>query len=317
VKIDSRGIGGKKRIFIRDIFSLFTLLLIVLLLFLPYLFKGMSVIPYDLLYSFSPWASLDVIVPQNAAMMDILRQHIPWRNFIQQTMQSGEIPFWNPYSSGGMPFMANGLSQVLYPPNIFLLLITNVDSAFTLFLFIHLAFTGCGMYLLLRRIKLGSLASLAGSYTWMLSGYLLVWLPWSPNLATIAWFPWLVLCVDWLLNGGDIRSIGALGICVGMTILGGHLQYAYNILLVLGFLVLARLLTSHFNIARRLLRFSQFVLGVGLGIMLSSFLLFSMLELSVNDTRGEISVSTLKAGAIPDEHLYTLLLPDIFGDANT
>jgi hypothetical protein len=308
--------GNKNRVIPWDILSLLTLLLIVLLLFFPYFFEGKTVIPYDLLYSFPPWESLDEITPQNTAMMDLLRQHIPWRIFNQQTVLSRDIPFWNPYSSGGMPFMANGLSQVLYPPNILLLLLTSVESTFTLFLFIHLVFTGWGMYFLLRRINLGSVASLVGSLTWMLSGYLVVWLPWPPNIATIAWLPWAVLTVDWLLRSGDIRSIGVLGICVGMTILGGHLQYAYYILLVLGFLVLARLLTSRKSITYRLIRFSQFALGVLLGIMLSSLLLFSMFELSMNDTRGEISINVLKSGAIPIEHLYTLFLPDIFGDAN-
>jgi hypothetical protein len=309
--------GNKKRILLWDILSLLTLLLIILFLFSPYFFEGKTVVPYDLLYSFPPWESLDEITPQNTAMMDLLRQHIPWRIFNQQTVLSRDIPFWNPYSSGGMPFLANGLSQVLYPPNTLLLLLTSVDTAFTLLLFSHLVFTGWGMYFLLRRINLGSISSLVGSLTWMLSGYLVVWLPWPPNIATIAWLPWAVLIVDWLLKSGDIRSIGVLGICVGMTILAGHLQYAYYILLVLGFLVLTRLLTLRISNKFRLMRFSQFALGVFLGIMLSSLLLFSMFELSMNDTRGEISINVLKSGAIPNEHLYTLLLPDIFGDSNT
>jgi hypothetical protein len=291
--------------------------MVVLLLFCPYLFKCKTIIPYDLLYSFSPWESAQKITPQNAGMMDVIRQHIPWRIISQQAIRSGEIPFWNPYSSGGMPLMANGLSQVLYPPNILLLLFTNVDLAFTLSLFIHLWFTGCGMYLLLRKLDLGCPASLAGSLTWMLSGYLIVWLPWPPNIATIAWLPWSVLAADWLMRSGDSRAIAAVGLCIGMTILGGHLQYAYYSLLAVGFLVIVRLVALRKSPIRSLQRACQFALGALLGIMLSSVLLFSMYELSQIDTRGEIPIEMLTKGAIPTEHLLTLFLPNLFGDANS
>ena len=62
----------------------------------------------------------------------------PFKHFIWQTWQEGEIPFWNAQISGGIPFFSLYHPGVFYPLNLIFLL-DDFGTAFnTYFLFHHI-----------------------------------------------------------------------------------------------------------------------------------------------------------------------------------
>src|SRR5579859_1841947 len=47
--------------------------------------------------------------------LDLAIIHIPFRDFLRQSLASGQLPLWNPDLYLGMPFLANGDAAVAYP----------------------------------------------------------------------------------------------------------------------------------------------------------------------------------------------------------
>ena len=103
----------------------YALFLILVLVFLwrP-IFTGRALLPGDYLARMQPWTAVEsqkskVESPRpqwNPLEWDAIAQFYPWRVFYARSMRSGHIPLWNPHQFCGTPFLANGQSACLYPP---------------------------------------------------------------------------------------------------------------------------------------------------------------------------------------------------------
>jgi hypothetical protein len=49
---------------------------------------------------------------------DALSLFGPWREWSKRALWDGHLPLWNPHIFGGLPFMGNGQSSILYLPNL-------------------------------------------------------------------------------------------------------------------------------------------------------------------------------------------------------
>lgn len=293
-------------------------LLATIVYFSPYLFTGKTLIAYDLLTQVAPWRDLDSQKPQNWMMGDVITAHAPWRYLYREAYLSGEVPFWNPYTYGGIPFLAYHQTGVLYPPN-WIFLLVSVETAFTIFLFAHVLISGLAMYALLRRLTLPPIAALTGALAWMFCGFLTTWLAWLSTSISVLWLPPVVLATDWVLAGPGrkTRAIGALALIMWLTLLGGHPQYTYYNLLTTGAFAVWRTLTLEVSWRQRVVRFTQFLAGCTLGLLIAAVQLLPVLELLSFNTRNPLPISALMAGAIPVRHLMTLLMPEFYGGPNT
>jgi hypothetical protein len=144
-----------------------------------------------------------------------LRDHFdyfqPLRMFTAEELRAGRLPLWNPYSASGEPWMANPQTGVFYPPT-WLFLALPFETAYMLFLLLHLLILGWGAYLLfVRRAPPG--AAMVGAVALMFSGPVLSLLDVSNNFATIAWIPLVLWCAlegRWRL-GGFALALAFLG----------------------------------------------------------------------------------------------------------
>src|SRR5271169_5196412 len=68
----------------------------------------------------------------------------------RESFWRGEIPFWNPLNSCGIPFMAQWNTMTLYPLSLFYLLLP-VPWSFDVFCLGHLFLAGMGIYCLAFR----------------------------------------------------------------------------------------------------------------------------------------------------------------------
>jgi hypothetical protein len=116
----------------------------------------------------------------------------PLRWFTATALKSAQLPLWNPYSASGEPWLANPQTAVFYPPA-WLFLVLPFETAYMLFLALHLALLGCGALLLFaRRASLG--AALIGAVALMVCGPTLSLLDVQNNLTTFAWLPLVIWC---------------------------------------------------------------------------------------------------------------------------
>ncbi len=117
------------------------------------------------------------LFPPGSDYSDLMLTHWPNAHFFRESvLRDGCWPLWNPNLFSGVPFAANPLSGLWYPPN-WLFLILPITPALNLLLMAHLAWGGLGM---MRLVRL-----LAGTGRGALAGGLVAGLAWA--LAPKVW----------------------------------------------------------------------------------------------------------------------------------
>jgi len=141
--------------------------------------------------------------PPGAAYSDALIAHLTSARFLHRSiMQWGEVPLWNPTILSGIPFAADPLSGLWYPP-FWALAVIPEAIVFNLILWIHLVFGGYGFFRLLRAEGLGVTAALTGSLALAGMPKLLghTGLGHLSLVAAVCWSPWILLTVAWSITG--------------------------------------------------------------------------------------------------------------------
>lgn len=146
------------------------------------------------------WLRFHAPPPQVGSVLpsDALHYFYPLAAQAAARWGAGELPLWNPHACSGIPLLATLQVGALYPPNALALLLP-VGEALALRMFLECLLAGLGMALLLRAWRLGLPACAAGGILFVY-GALLGQTFWPPEVATICWLPWLLLCVETLIR---------------------------------------------------------------------------------------------------------------------
>lgn len=155
----------------------------------------------------------------------------PFREFAAQTLkETGNIPHWNPFQFGGMPYISAMHGDIFYP-TFLLRMIMPTDVAMTWSFIIHLFLAGIFTYIFLRKVRFGYWASLIGGIAYMMGGHVASHV--SPGhdgkLYVSALFPLLLWAIVAGIRDGRRWAWGAIAIIVGLDVLSPHpqlLQYS-------------------------------------------------------------------------------------------
>ncbi|HEX9595595.1 MAG TPA: hypothetical protein VF982_01855, partial [Anaerolineales bacterium] len=87
----------------------FLLLVFLLVVFFwKPLFTGQALLASDLLFEIDPmWQPLappDFSAPGNRVLSDQVLMFYPWKKFALEQLARDQLPLWNPYVNGGLPF---------------------------------------------------------------------------------------------------------------------------------------------------------------------------------------------------------------------
>lgn len=136
----------------------------------------------------------------------------PLAHFQRECFWQGHLPFWNPYSSCGVPFLAQWNTMSLYPVAL-IYLILPLSWSLSFFCLLHLFFAGLGMYGLAYRWTEDRLGASVAGLIFTFNGLSLNSLMWPSQMATFAWVPWVVLAVEkgWQEGGGKVIWAGLAG----------------------------------------------------------------------------------------------------------
>lgn len=253
------------------------LLTLLLIQFYPLFFLGKTLLPPDAVASYS------------------------FRPFVDDALQRGIYPLWNPYIFGGMPFFASLSAPFIDPVNdigiglsYFLhWVFQRIDlvelQRILLFVLNHLLL-GWSMYILLRYKKLSQSVALYAASIFMLMPPIVAYSAFGHNtkLATVVLLPLLFLVMDALLEKQNLLFFSIAGLLVGIQILRAHVQICYYTHLMLGlyFIVWAIEKIKQKEIGRV---FSGGTLWFGAlvcGVLVSSVLTLSVWEYSHYSIRG-------------------------------
>jgi len=146
-----------------------------------------------------------------------------WRGYARESLWQGTLPLWNPYLFCGLPFMSNGQSAVLYPPNIIYWTLP-VQLALLVDAIGHNIFLAFGAYVLARALRLSRTAAFVTAMAVALGGAVgahinVGHMTWHAARAYIPWELWALLMY---LRSGDRRYAVVLAALFGLQSLAGY-----------------------------------------------------------------------------------------------
>ncbi|HEU5249416.1 MAG TPA: hypothetical protein VFW15_05460 [Thermoanaerobaculia bacterium] len=231
----------------------------------------------------------------------------PLKLYTAARLRAGEIPFWNPLSGAGEPWLANGQAGVFYPATAFFLL-PYPGAAAILFLLFHFGVAAWGMHRFLKQEGISDSGALFGAAVFASSGYAASLSAFWNHFGAWAWIP----AIASVARSG-LRSRGAwlaLALLVGLQAMAGSPELTgmtLAVALVLSFRPRpdADRPWLESSRARTVLRTAGALL---LGLAVAGWVLVPMGEAALHsDRRGALTVEEREPGAIPVPALMSAL----------
>ncbi|MCX7920089.1 MAG: YfhO family protein [bacterium] len=167
--------------------------------------------------------------------LDLVNAFYPWKTFLVQSVQAGELPLWNPYTFCGNPFIANFQACIFYPLDM-VFFFTSPANAFRILLILHIFLSGLFTYILARYLHLNRTASIFSASVFMFSGFIFVRLSagHSTMINGYAWIPFIFYLFLKTISEKKSILFLFLSIILAMQFLCGHPQVPYYTLFALG-----------------------------------------------------------------------------------
>lgn len=237
--------------------------------------------------------------------------------FMAQSFARGDWPWWNPYVFAGHPQIADPQSMIFSP--FLLLALANGNPSFwavDMTLLATMAFGGIGLICAFHDRGwhwAGALiAALAFSF-----GAAMAWrLQHFGQVMSLAYLPWLLLCIDRAILRGSILAGALAGFFAALIILGRD-QVALLAIYVAAGYALCRLAgddTPSRAIRRALL---PLLLGAFVGLALIALPILMTALLAAESNRPSIDFIGAGRGSLHPALLLTFITPDIFGAAGS
>ncbi|MBI2118193.1 MAG: hypothetical protein HYT97_01035 [Elusimicrobia bacterium] len=156
-------------------------------------------------------------------MRDLTYLFHPWRSLSAQMIQAGLVPLWNPYEMGGMPFLANCQSAILYPCSI-VFWIFHFVLGLKCFHFLHYTLASVGFFLFARKCGFSKMVSFSGSVLFAYNGYSLTRHEFLSVLGSLIWLPWLLIFSIQKINKKNISSLFFCSLSLTFSFLAGFPQ---------------------------------------------------------------------------------------------
>jgi uncharacterized membrane protein YfhO len=228
-----------------------------------------------------------------------------------------EIPYWNPYIFGGMPFWAHFESTIFYPLG-FLFYLVSPEKAYGYTMFLHFCLAGFFMYLLTRSLGFSEVGGFVASAIFVCNGFLMAIL-FLGHLSPVESYIWLPVVIYFLNRAVRAERIWQNAIIAGalwgIQILAGAPQDAFYTFLALALFLLcmAKGGKAIKPNAIRLLSIALLVFVVGAG--LSSIQIIPALELINESVRAALdSYEWSTLASYPVQGIITILMPHFFGN---
>lgn len=170
---------------------------------------------------------------------DFSGQFFAFGAYQYERLSQGEIPLWNPYNNGGLPFIADTQAAVFYPPRWITVALSALGGGWTynslqMEMTAHVLLYTLLMYAFVRRLtrrsELSHVAALTAAVIIGYGGYTTGYPP--LQLAVLEAAAWLPLSLLGILEGTRRRKlapgfIALAGFALGLSWLAGHPQTSW------------------------------------------------------------------------------------------
>ncbi len=253
---------------------------------------------------------------------DFTEAFYPYQSFAAKNFTAGVIPYWNPYTFNGMPFLADLQNGIFYPGNQIMYYLSGGDLSAWMaqfFIILHYLVAMLGVWRLARGLGIGQWGGALGGIVYALCALMVTHAMHHNMIYHEAWFPWIV---HFFYQGITRRSIFhslVAGLLLGVMMLGGHPQLALYVvffLFCLTIVLLVRDLRARGDDAvpaRLGLGAALAALPVAIGAGLFAMQLLPSMELAGLSERAAFTYEQTLEGALGLGQLITLFVPKFFG----
>lgn len=253
---------------------------------------------------------------------DIHEQFYSWKEYVRESLGAGQIPYWNPYTHAGAPFLANVQSAVLYWFDL-LLFVFPMERFFGLSLTLHLLIAGAGAYCFARMCGATQFPATIAGLAYALNGFAMIHIPFGNHLtyAGAAWAPWLFFTATGYLFSHEKRLAWLTGAALVsfLHFTCGHPQmlfYSFVFTLAYCFVLQAWRLRrdKRFSFREPLGNMILFGCALLLGVLMASYQLFATLDyLPLANRAGTLDIAAATEFSFAPHRLITLLFPEYYG----
>ncbi len=251
--------------------------------------------------------------------MDVTHLYVPIKELISLSFLAGELPLWNDRVGCGVPFLANPMTQTLYPGNL-LFLLTDSIRGMKLFILVHFVFIVLAFRVMANEFHVRGVAALLGGLVFAASGAM-VSIHWS--IMWTAGMPWTLLAIAFtrrLLYGEPTR--GAT-LWLATSVLMMTLACAFELLLAYAWFAVADCLAAWLargrpwsrSLARRL---GCLAVAAVIALGAAACQLLPTFELIASGSRvGGVNVDEATTWSLAPLRLLELVAPRLFGSPAT
>jgi len=257
-------------------------------------------------------------------MSDFNELHIPYQTFAIENLKSFHIPFWNPYTYNGMPFLADIQVGFFYPFNFLLFLFVKAGDlpvkALEYQIIFHFFIAQVSMFLLARELKITVFGSIIAALSFSFSGILVYRIIIQTFIYQLVWLPLIFLLFHKISTEMKLKYSLYAGLLLGMLLLTGHPQaFFYNGLFILFFITFSVIwgLVKKENDRKQTLWFLllsglPFVIAIGI----SAIQIFHTYELASLSKRTLLTLQEAADGSLQIKQLLTAFIPKLFGSSD-
>lgn len=204
---------------------------------------------------------------------DSATQFYPWYGYLGEQLRSLEIPGWNPFQFSGAPFAADPQSGWTYVPAMLVFGLLPLPIAAPVFLWLHLALAGVGIYVLARALGMPVAAAVVAGTAYELTGPVYGRSVCCPAAMEVAvWTPWALAGTELAIRSGSPRSrLGGwvvAGFALSQSLAAWLGQGSYYLLMVMAGFIAYRTLVAPAGEVAALSRIKTAALhGVAIGVI--------------------------------------------------
>ncbi|MCU0425025.1 MAG: YfhO family protein [Candidatus Kapabacteria bacterium] len=256
----------------------------------------------------------------------------PAQVFAAKYLQQGEIPFWNPYTFSGTPFLADVAIGFFYPPNMLQALFVQNGKLpvwiAQMVIIAHFVLAQFSMFLFMRNLKVSDAGALISAVSYGFTSYAVCHVFHPMMIAHCAWFPlaWMyfrqaLLPQEMSQESFQQRLYFSLlsGLVLGIMMLSGHPQTTLYLVLLLFFYTLWAFgvqITDKSASASNPLHYGiSAALPILIGAGIFAVQLLHSQEFAAYSERTDFSIEKASVGALQLSQIFTLIVPKLFGYA--
>lgn len=268
------------------------------------------------------WQILTPIPSQQASFErgDFSGQFVAFAAYQYDRMSAGEIPLWNPYNNGGLPFIADTQAAVMYPPRWATMAFASLAGGFSyhaleLEAALHVLAYMLFAYALVRHMTRGKSGSIFGalitSVVVGLGGFTTSYPTLQLALLEAAiWLPLTILLLYQATQSSDrpaLSWVAFASVSLGLSWLAGHPQTSFFMTYLAAAFFLYRCYTAQYNLLHAIAGLTLFGITT-FGITAITFL--PGIEYLAYASRTELTFAE-KGNGFPVTDVVQFLMPHV------